>query len=67
MCEQNNDLTFMSIPEGKCMRNCVVKLNNLTPAINRKLMGSSMMESAQEYLDYKLSKGYKEPNLKINV
>ena len=37
LCEQNNELTFMSIEEGSCMRNCVSKLNFMTPYLNKRL------------------------------
>ena len=35
MCEQANDLTFLSIPEGKCFRNCITKIGYLLPAVHK--------------------------------
>ncbi len=48
LCEQNNDMTIMSIEEGMCMRNCVMKVNSITPFLFKKLKDSSWSDvSAQ--------------------
>ena len=36
LCEdKKSDLTFLSIKEGKCLRNCVMKIGYLMPAVQK--------------------------------
>ena len=60
-CVENNELTFMSVQEGMCLRNCVIKLNYMIPELERRLRSSPWHDEFKKYRDYKESKGYKEP------
>ena len=60
-CEQPNELTFLSIPEGICLRNCVTKLNYLMPMLDRRVQNSSWIEEYERLQDYRKSKGYLNP------
>ena len=43
-CAQNNDLTFMSIHEGKCFRNCLTKFSYFYPTLKANLMDASFRD-----------------------
>ena len=36
-CSSNNDLTFLSIQEGRCFRNCLTKVSYYYPTIKTNL------------------------------
>ena len=58
LCEQNNDLTFLSISEGKCFRNCLSKLNFLTPTFQISYINSGYHMKYNEYKAEREEMGY---------
>ena len=36
-CSVDNELTFLSIHEGRCFRNCLLKLNHIWPSLKENL------------------------------
>ena len=61
LCEQTNSLTFMSVNEGMCMRNCVQKLNGMLPVLTRRLGDCTYTQEKQRFDEYRESKGYADP------
>ena len=64
-CNTVNDLTFMSIKEGKCYRNCISKLNYYMPTIRPAIEGTAyeMLSFENNMLRAKL--GRPNPNLSL--
>ena len=65
VCQQENELAFLSIQEGRCFRNCISKLSFFYPSLNKSLVGSGYQNTEQELEEYRNSKGYFTPNLDI--
>ena len=40
-CAVNNELTFMSVNEGKCFRNCITKFSYWHPTLGQNLKDAS--------------------------
>ena len=62
VCEQNNELTFLSIQEGKCFRNCISKLNFLTPHFGKQYIGTAFEQRWNDYREARADAGYPEVN-----
>ena len=68
MCATPNDLTFLSIGEGKCLRNCFTKTGYMMPAVQKSLSkddesGLTYQRQLVNQMREKLGTPY--PNLQI--
>ena len=67
-CAQNNDLTFLSIQEGKCFRNCLTKVSYYYPTIQTNLQGAAFKHQDELTNKLKAKHGLPTvPNLSVNV
>ena len=44
MCTEPNDLTFLSLQEGKCFRNCFTKFNYFQPSMTKNIRDTQCEE-----------------------
>ena len=62
MCEQDNNLTFLGIQEGKCFRNCVTKIGYMVPALQKSFThGDQPSFAYQQSLTAQLREKYGKP------
>ena len=64
-CAQSNDLTFMSIQEGKCFRNCITKFSYFYPSLTANLKDASFREQDKLTEDLLKNAGVMTPDISL--
>ena len=69
MCSNNkSELTFLNIKEGKCLRNCVMKIGYLMPAVQKSFaQGDQPAFLAQQELTNELRAKYGAPKPNLSL
>ena len=68
MCQEENDLTFLSIKEAKCFRNCVTKIGYLVPALQKSFnQADTPSFKYQQELTEQLREKYGKPTPNISI
>ena len=66
-CATNNDLTFMSVQEGKAFRNCITKFSYWYPTLGTNLKDASFRLQDKMTEDIKRKNGEPIPDLNITI
>ena len=64
-CRTDNDLTFLSVKEGRCYRNCVTKISYFQPSLAGNLRGTAYAH--QEEVNAALREKLGRPNPILSV
>ena len=68
MCAQDNDLTFLSIKEARCFRNCVTKTGYLMPALQKSFRQAEQPSFVyQQELTEKLREKFGKPTPDLRI
>ena len=62
-CKENNELTYLSIKEGKCFRNCITKVGYFYPTLNFNLRDASYRTQQELSEDIRRDLGRPSPDL----
>ena len=62
-CDTHNDLTFLTIQEGKCFRNCITKMNYYYPTLQTNLRDASYKYQDEMTEKIRVKQGRPTPDL----
>ena len=64
-CAEDNDLTYLSIREGKAFRNCITKVSYFYPTLKTNLQDASFREYDNMTDKIKAKQGRPTPDLSL--
>ena len=64
-CAEDNELTFLSVPEGKCYRNCVTKISYLHPILVDNMQDTGVAHQIAKNEELRRKLGRPTPNLSV--
>ena len=66
-CATDNDLTFLSIQEAKCFRNCIAKYSYFYPSLSFNLRDSGFMYQSRVNENLKKKHGIPTADMSIDI